>query len=156
MTGRERVFKALNYRKVDRVPVDLGGTLGTGAHVSVIAKLRQALGLDRPGEPVKVIEPYQMLGEVVADLREALGIDTVNLPGPKNFFGFGNTDWKPWRTLTAQRCWFQAGLILSRNPMEIFCSIRRATGRCRLRFGCQRADSILMRLFGKSQSLSLS
>ena len=98
VTGRERVLKALNYEPVDRVPVDLGGTLGTGAHVSVIANLRQALGLDKPGTPVKVVEPYQMLGEVAADLREMLGIDVVNLPGPKNHYGFVNTDWKPWRT----------------------------------------------------------
>ncbi len=97
-TGRERVLKALNYEPVDRVPVDLGGTLGTGAHVSVIANLRRALGLDKPGTPVKVVEPYQMLGEVAADLREMLAVDTVNLPGPKNHFGFANTDWKPWRT----------------------------------------------------------
>jgi hypothetical protein len=95
LTGRERVLRALNYQQVDRVPVDLGGTPCSGAHVSVIAKLRQALGLDKP---VKVVEPYQMLGEVTADLREAMGIDVVNLPGPKNMFGFENTDWKPWRT----------------------------------------------------------
>ena len=98
MTGRERVLAALDYRPVDRVPVDLGGTLGTGAQVSVIAKLRQALGLDKKGQPVKVVEPYQMLGEVTADLRDVLGIDVVNLPGPKNFFGFENANWKPWRT----------------------------------------------------------
>jgi len=98
MTSRERVVAALNYRKVDRVPVDLGGTHCSGAHVSVIAKLRQVLGLERKGEPVKVVEPYQMLGEVAADLRDALALDVVMLPGPKNFFGFENADWKPWRT----------------------------------------------------------
>ncbi len=98
VTSRQRVLRALNYQQVDRVPVDLGGTLGTGAHVSVIANLRRAFGLDRPGDPVKVIEPYQMLGEVAADLREILGIDTVNLPGTSNHFGFADTDWKPWRT----------------------------------------------------------
>ena len=98
MTGRQRVLRVLNYKPADRVPVDLGGTACSGAHVSVIAKLRQALGLDKPGEPVKVVEPYQMLGAVAADLRQALGIDVVNLPGPKNFFGLENSDWKPWRT----------------------------------------------------------
>jgi len=98
MTGRERVLKALSYKKLDRVPVDLGGTVTSGAHVSVIANLRQALGLDKPGEPVKVVETSQMLGEVKADLREALGIDVVNLPRPKSSFGFDNADWKPWRT----------------------------------------------------------
>jgi hypothetical protein len=98
MNSRERVLKALNYEPVDRVPVDLGGTLCSGVQVSVIANLRQALGLDKPGEPVKVVEPYQMLGEVAEDLREALGIDVVNLPGPKNMFGFENAGWKPWKT----------------------------------------------------------
>jgi len=98
LNSRERVLCALNYQKVDRVPVDLGGTLGTGAHVSVVAKLRLALGLDKPGARVKVVEPYQMLGEVAADLREILDIDTVNLPGPKNHFGFADADWKPWKT----------------------------------------------------------
>lgn len=98
MTSRERVLRALNYQQVDRVPVDLGGTLGTGAHVSVIANLRRALGLDEPGTAVKVVEPYQMLGEVAADLRRMLSIDTVNLPGPRNHFGFADADWKPWRT----------------------------------------------------------
>ncbi len=98
MTGRERVLKALSYEPVDRVPVDLGGTLGTGAQVSVIAHLRRALGLDEPGTPVKVVEPYQMLGEVAADLRDLLWIDTVNLPGPKNHFGFADENWKPWKT----------------------------------------------------------
>jgi hypothetical protein len=98
MTGRERVLAALNYGQADCVPVDLGGTNCSGAQVSVIAKLRQALGLDKPGEPVKVVEPYQMLGEVAADLRDVLGIDVVELPGAKNMFGFDNTDWKPWRT----------------------------------------------------------
>ncbi len=106
MTPRERVMRALNYREADRVPVDLGGTHTSGAHVSIIAKLRQALGLDKPGkpvkrtagEPVKVIDLHQMLGEVAGDLREALGIDVINLPAPRNIFGFENKDWKPWRT----------------------------------------------------------
>jgi uroporphyrinogen-III decarboxylase len=98
MNSRERVLKALNFEKTDRVPVDMGGTSWTGIQVSVVAKLRRALALGRPGEQVKVIEPYQMLGEVDADLREVLGLDVVNLPSPKNMFGFENTDWKPWQT----------------------------------------------------------
>jgi Uroporphyrinogen decarboxylase (URO-D) len=98
MTSRQRVLSALSYEQVDRAAVDLGGTLGTGAHVSVIANLRRALGLDKDGARVKVVEPYQMLGEVAADLREMLGIDTVNLPGARNHFGFADADFKPWRT----------------------------------------------------------
>jgi len=98
MIPRERIINTLNHKPVDRVPLDLGGTLCTGAHVSIIAKLRKVLGLDKNGKPVKVVEPYQMLGEVVIDLLEALEIDVINLPGPRNFFGFENTGWKPWIT----------------------------------------------------------
>ena len=98
MSSRERVLKALNFEPVDRVPVDIGGTPCSGAHVSVVANLRKALGLAEPGERVKVVEPYQMLGEVDAELRAALGLDVVNLAPPKNMFGFENAGWKPWRT----------------------------------------------------------
>jgi hypothetical protein len=98
LTGRERMLRALNHQPADRVPVDLGGTPCSGAHVSVVAGLRLALGLDKPGTRVKVTEPYQMLGEVAADLRLALGIDVVHLPNRKNMFGYENAGWKPWRT----------------------------------------------------------
>ncbi len=116
MTGRERVLKALNYEHVDRVPVDLGGTVTSGAQVSVVANLRQVLGLDKLGEPVKVVDPYQMLGEVAADLRDILGIDTVNLLGPKCHFGFANTDWKPWRTFDGTDVLVPGGFNIEPEP----------------------------------------
>ena len=95
-TSRERVNLALSHQEPDRIPVDLGGSLGTGMHVSIVYRLRQALALDPPGTPVHVIEPYQMLGEIAPDLMEALGSDVVNLPGAKNLFGYANEGWKPW------------------------------------------------------------
>lgn len=98
LTSRQRVLAALDHQPTDRTPVDLGGTPCSGAHVSVVAHLRRAMGLDKGGEPVKVTEPYQMLGEVGPDLRAALGIDVVGLPKPSNMFGFANANWKPWRT----------------------------------------------------------
>ncbi|MBP8109368.1 MAG: hypothetical protein KAZ38_17270, partial [Caldilineaceae bacterium] len=75
MTSRERVVQALNHQEPDRVPLDLGGCGQTGMHVDTVYALRQALGLDAPGTPVKVIEPYQMLGEIKMDLIERLGVD---------------------------------------------------------------------------------
>lgn len=99
ISSRERVNLALTHREADRIPLDLGGSVVTGMHVSSVYQLRQALNLDAPGTPVKVIEPYQMLGEIESDLAEALGIDVVPLISPKTLFGFKNEGWKPWTTL---------------------------------------------------------
>ncbi len=96
MNSRERVRRVLNHQEADRVPLDLGGCTQTGMHVSTVYALRQALGLDQPGTPVKVIEPYQMLGEIKPDLRDALGVDVVGMGGSINLFGFKNEGWKPW------------------------------------------------------------
>jgi hypothetical protein len=63
----------------------------------MVYKLRQALGLDQPGTPVKVVEIYQMLGEIAPDLRQALGIDTVSVCGTGTMFGFPQTQFKQWQ-----------------------------------------------------------
>ncbi len=96
MTSRERIDLALNHQEADRVPLDLGSTAVTGISASTLSKLRLALGLDRPGARVKVVESYQMLGEVTDDLREALGIDTTGLGRRSTLFGFPNEDWNEW------------------------------------------------------------
>jgi hypothetical protein len=98
MTSRERVELALAHTEADRVPLDLGGSAVTGMCVDSVYPLRQALGLDAPGTPVKVVEPFQMLGEIGPDLIEALGVDVVGAGLPTTFFGFENEDWKPWTT----------------------------------------------------------
>ncbi|GAB4558741.1 MAG: uroporphyrinogen decarboxylase family protein [Anaerolineae bacterium] len=96
LTSRERVSMALAHREPDRVPLDLGGSAVTGMQVNSVYRLRQALQLDPPGTPVKVIEPYQMLGEIAPDLMDALGVDVVPLTARKTMFGFVNEGWKPW------------------------------------------------------------
>jgi hypothetical protein len=96
MNSRQRVEAALDHQEPDCVPLDLGASPVTGMHASSVYKLRQALGLDPPGTPVKVVEPYQMLGEIDGRLIDALGVDVVGLGGRRNMFGFENTGWKPW------------------------------------------------------------
>ena len=96
ISSRERVKLALNHQEPDRIPLDLGGSSVTGMHVSTVYLLRQALGLDPPATPVKVIDPYQMLGEIKLDLIAALGVDVVPLRSPKTSFGFKNEGWRPW------------------------------------------------------------
>lgn len=98
MTSRERVALALDHKEPDCIPLDLGASAVTGMHVSAVYKLRQALGLDPPATPVKVVEPYQMLGEVAPDLVDHLGLDVVGLGSRQTLFGFRNEGWKPWTT----------------------------------------------------------
>jgi hypothetical protein len=96
LTSRERVELALNHRQPDRVPLDLGACGQTGMHVSTVYQLRQALGLDEPGTPVKIIEPYQMLSEINLDLLEAVGGDIVGIGSLNTMFGYRCENWKPW------------------------------------------------------------
>ncbi len=98
MTKKERTNCALNHKSPDRIAVDFGSTAVTGMHVTCIAELRKLYGLE--DRPVKVSEPYQMLGELEDDLLDALGVDTIALPPPGTIFGFRNENWKefkaPW------------------------------------------------------------
>jgi len=94
MTPREKLQNALNH-EAGPVPVDFGSTAVTGIHVTVVEDLRKHYGLDP--HPVKVAEPYQMLGLVEDDLIQALGIATAGVPAPKTIFGFPLGGWKAWR-----------------------------------------------------------
>jgi hypothetical protein len=95
MTRKERVVAALNHRQPDRLPVDFGSTGVTGMHATCVAALRRHFGLEN--RPVKVHEPYQMLGLLEDDLQDALGIDVEGVFPRNTMFGFSNHDWKPWR-----------------------------------------------------------
>jgi hypothetical protein len=96
MNSRQRVAATLNHQQPDRVPLDLGATPTSGMQVSSVYKLRQTLKLDPPGTPVKVTEPYQMLGEIALDLQDALELDFVGLSGPNTMFGYKLDGWKTW------------------------------------------------------------
>ncbi len=95
MNGKERLVAALNHRQPDRVPVDFGSTAVTGIHAGAVHRLRLALTGDANWR-VKVIEPYQMLGEIDEALRERLGVDVIGQTPRKNLFGFEGKGWKPF------------------------------------------------------------
>lgn len=96
IASRQRVRTALAHRSPDRIPVDFGSSFITGIHCSVVEPLRQHYGLER--RPVKVVEPYQMLGLVEDDLKDAMGIDVTSIFPRKTIFGFTNEGWKEFRT----------------------------------------------------------
>jgi hypothetical protein len=103
-SSKQNLLKTINHQQPDKVVVDFGSTAVTGIHVRVVEKLREYYGLEK--KPVKVIEPYQMLGELDSDLINAMGIDIVGLFGPKNMFGVPNENWKVHKTLWGQEVLF--------------------------------------------------
>lgn len=92
MKCKEKVLNALNHQS-GPIPIDLGSTAVTGMHCSTVAALRDHYGLER--RPVKIHEPYQMLGLFEDDLLDAVGIDVVGMEPLSNMFGFPSDDWKP-------------------------------------------------------------
>ena len=115
MNSRERLQATLNHRQPDRVCVDFGATFVTGIHVSVVHQLRQRL-LGRSDFRVKVIEPYQMLGEVDDELRAALGIDVVGVAPRLSLFGTESRDWKPFTTFDGTPCLVPGAFNLTPAP----------------------------------------
>lgn len=105
-SSRENLIKTLNHRQPDRIVVDFGSTSVTGIHVLIVEKLRQHFGLGK--KPVKVVEPYQMLGEIDDDLVNAMNIDIRGIFGAKNMFGVPNEGWTLHKTLWGQEVLFPA------------------------------------------------
>lgn len=88
MTSKERFDLTVNHQQPDRLVVDFGSTSVTGIHALAIKNLRSYYGLEN--KPVRITDPYQMLGEVDNDLIEIMGVDVVAARGRKNGFGFYN------------------------------------------------------------------
>jgi hypothetical protein len=88
MTSKERFDLTVNHRQPDKLVIDFGSTAVTGIHVLAVENLRKHYGLE--SKPVRVIEPYQMLGEIDQDLIDAMGIDVVGAWGMNNMFGIFN------------------------------------------------------------------
>ncbi len=93
--SRQRVLDTLAHRQPDRVPIDCGSTGVTGIHVTCVAELRDYYGLEK--RPIKIHEPYQMLGLVEDDLQQAIGLDVEGVLPRSTMFGFPVDHWKPWR-----------------------------------------------------------
>ena len=95
MDSKKRVEAALAHKDT-KIPIDFGSNAVTGMHVSVVEALRDYYGLEK--RPVKINEPYQMLGDIEEDLKEVLKIDTDWMYPAVGIFGFANEDWKEWKT----------------------------------------------------------
>lgn len=94
MTPRDRVINALNHQPADKVPVDFGSTPVTGISASLLYNLQRNLGFQN--KPIRITDPYQMLGEIDDDLKQYLNVDVTSIMPRTNLFGYKNTGWKNW------------------------------------------------------------
>ena len=94
MNSRERVRQTLNHQEPEKLAVDFGGTITSGISAPLVYKLRKAFGLKE--KPVRIVDLFQMLGEVDEELREKLDVDCAEIIGYNNGFGFRNSNWKEW------------------------------------------------------------
>ena len=92
---RERLRATLNHKEPDCIPIDFGGSAVTGVHASCVAALRDYYGLEK--RPVRIHEPFQMLGLMEADLQDAMGLDVTGVFPRNTMFGFPAEEWKPWQ-----------------------------------------------------------
>jgi hypothetical protein len=104
LSSKENFLQTVKHRQPSKVVVDFGATTVTGIHVLIVEKLREYYGLEK--RPVKVIEPYQMLGEIDNELVDAMDIDVIGLFGEKNMFNVANRNWKMHKTLWGQEVLF--------------------------------------------------
>lgn len=101
MNSKERVLATLNHQQPDKVAVDFGGTPVTGIHVLAIENIRKHYSLEQ--RPIRITEPYQMLGEIDDELMEILGVDVIGLSPGNNMFGIKNYgEVKEFRTFWGQ------------------------------------------------------
>ncbi len=96
MTSRERVRNTIDFKEVDRVPIDIGGTKVTGICIDAYVELLKYLGLDL-GLP-KVYDQFAMLARMDEAVRNRLHCDVIELENPSESWGIENRDWKPWTT----------------------------------------------------------
>jgi hypothetical protein len=89
MTSKETVLQSLNHKTGNPIPVDFGATSVTGIHCRIVEALRRFYGLEN--RPVRIIEPFQMLGEVDEELRKIIGVDVVGVWGRQNMFAIDET-----------------------------------------------------------------
>jgi len=96
MTSRERVVRAINHQRPDRVPIDLGATRQSGISASAYHQLKKHLGLSTPTQMVDLI---QLLAEVEQPIMDRLGVDAVGVFRNETNPGLGirKENWKPWR-----------------------------------------------------------
>lgn len=79
LSHRERVLKALSHQEPDRIPIDLGSTICTSAHIATYQKLKAHFGVEAEDT---IINKMMQTAAIHEPILQALDIDLrAVLPG---------------------------------------------------------------------------
>jgi len=76
VNSRERVLRAVNFERPDRVPIDLGATRASGINAVVYDRLKRRMGME---SPTRIHDTMQMLAEVEPEVVKRLHVDVLPL-----------------------------------------------------------------------------
>jgi uroporphyrinogen decarboxylase len=76
LNSRERILRAVNYEKSDRLPIDLGGLRASGIHAEVYDKLKKRMGITTP---TKIHDSMQLLAEIELEVLDRIHADVIPL-----------------------------------------------------------------------------
>ncbi len=74
MTSRERVQAAVEHRRPDRVPIDLGGMKASGINALTYARLKDRLGIRTP---TRILDPRFMIAVVEEQVLQRFHADVL-------------------------------------------------------------------------------
>ncbi len=117
MTGKDKLQLALAHKE-GPIPLDIGATAVTGMHCTVVQAMREYFELEN--RPVKVHDPYQMLGLIEDDLMDVLGIDVIGIIPRNTMFGFPIEAWKEWNTPWNQTVLVPGGFTVDQNGKGVY------------------------------------
>ncbi|MEK7719448.1 MAG: methyltransferase, partial [Bacteroidota bacterium] len=89
-TSRERILAAINHKKTDKVPVDLGATPSSGISAIAYSNLLKHLG--RTDLPVLVYDVVQQLAQPDLSILDQFGVDVLDVG---RTFNDQISDWVP-------------------------------------------------------------
>jgi len=110
MTSRERVQAAIEFRKPDRVPIDLGGMKASGINALAYARLKERLGIRTP---TRILDPRFMIAVVEEEVLTRFHADVL----PVDLSGIAaavrpQEEWVPRTLFDGTRVLFPPGTLI--------------------------------------------
>ena len=114
LTSRERVLRAVNFQRPDRVPIDLGAIRASGINSVVYDQLKRRQGLRTP---TKIHDSMQLLAELEPEMIDRLHVDVLPLEAPTADWAAAPAAQGVRQTLfCGQEVWFPPGTNIAVEP----------------------------------------